>query len=295
LATEQLSPRRSRARGLTLALAAALGFVLGNALADIGSSDAGPPPTLARGDGFSVRAPSAWDEIATSEPGSVRLAGPRGARVTFRRIDHPADARRAVTAIQPGTERRLPLGARLGRLEGWQYDGLRPAPDAVGTAYLVHTTGRSLLILCRAPRDSGPAALGTCADVAAGVRFERGRPVPLSVSRARTFRFFNVLLDLRDARVEGRTRVAEAALADDQAAAARSLAATYASAEHRLARSGMPRAYALAPEDLRRVEAGYYDLAAAIEIGDAQGYDAARESIVEAEDIVWRQVARLSG
>jgi hypothetical protein len=239
--------------------------------------------------------PPDWDQLAPSEEGSVTLAGPRGARMTLERIQQPVAARREVTAIQPSEQRRLPLGVRLGRFEAWQYNNLQPAPDAVGSAYVVHTTERSLLILCRAPRDGGSAALGRCADVAAGVRFERGRPVPLSVARARTLSFFNALLDLRDARVEGRTRVAEAALADEQAEAALELAATYASAERRLARSGMPRAYAVAPEALRRVEAGYNELANAIATGDAEGFDAARESIVEAEEIVWQEVARLSG
>lgn len=251
--------------------------------------------TLSAGE-LTVRAPVGWERtrpptarsgslsgsLAAAPPGRVDIALTAGV------IRQPAATRRALRQVPPrGTE---PAIARLGRLEVSRYSDLGPRPGTTGTAYVVHTTGPSILIMCEAPAVGGSGALRACGRAAFTARVRGERPVPVTVAQGRRSAVRAVLADLSAERLAARNRIAAAELADEQAAATRALQVSYERAWGRVLEIDMP-----GPEtaDLLAVlgdaAAAYGAIATAISSGDQPGYDAARAAVYEAEEALWSE------
>jgi hypothetical protein len=255
-------------------------------------------PTLSAGE-LTLRAPLGWERtrlptarlgslsgsLAAAPPGRVDIALTAGV------IREPAATRRELRQVPPrGTE---PAIVRLGRLEVSRYSGLGPRPGTTGTAYVVDTTGPSILIMCEAPAIGGRRALRACGRAADTARVRGERPVPVRVARGRRSAVRTALADLSAERLAARNRIAAAELADEQAAAARALQVSYEQTWGRVLEIDMP-----GPEtaDLLAVlgdaAAAYGAMATAISSGDQPGYDDARAAVYEAEAALWGRTAR---
>jgi hypothetical protein len=118
-------------------------------------------------------------------------------------------------------------------------------------------------------------------------------PVPIAPRKPRYPVPRGVIRDLLHARSLARTRLANAAFAEDQAAAARSLQVYYRQAARRIQLSALPgdRGDALVAA-LRDTNAAYARLAASILAGDQIAFDEARGAIEAGEAAVWRAVWR---
>ena len=197
-----------------------------------------------------------------------------------------AASRRMLRALLPaGVGART---VRLGRVEAQRYSDLRLGSGLIGTAYVVHTTGPSIAIVCR-----GREAVGQpCAAAAATVALRGERPVPAATATRRARLVRAAVRTLAAERSAGRHRVAAALVADDQAKASRGLQASYLQAAGRVGLSGAygARIDALSAA-LREASDGYGDLAASIAAGDQRAYDAARAVVLEAETQVWGESA----
>jgi hypothetical protein len=250
-------------------------------------------PTLSAGE-LTVRAPVGWQRtkpptarlgslsgsLAAAPPGRVDIALTAGV------IREPAATRRELRQVPPrGTE---PAVARLGRLEVSRYSGLGPRPGTTGTAYVVHTTGPSILIMCEAPAVGGRGALRACGRAASTARVRGERPVPVTVAQGRRSAVRAALADLSAERLAARNRIAAADLADEQSAATRELQVSYEQAWGRVLDIDMPGPEA---DELLAVlgdaAAGYGAMATAISSGDQPGYDEARAAVYEAEAALW--------
>jgi hypothetical protein len=146
-------------------------------------------------------------------------------------------------------------------------------------------------VTCQAPAVGGRAALGACATAAASVRLDGERIISADAAERRELAVTEALGDLLRARLAGRTRVARARIADEQAAAARDLQQSYDEAAERVRATGQPGA---ATTDriaaIRDGAVAYGQLAAAIEAGDQAAYDDARAAAVDADERVWADV-----
>jgi hypothetical protein len=180
---------------------------------------------------------------------------------------------------------------RLGELEVARYDGLKTRPGTTGSAYVLNTTGQSVLIVCEASGTAGRAALRACAGVASSLRLEDELPLSLASAKARRPAAYRALDDLGAARIAARARIAQATLAADQSDAARDLQISYYEASRRVHATGLPGA-SIAALVSALADAGdaYGVLAEAVTDGDQTAYDAARATVLDREDAVWKLV-----
>jgi hypothetical protein len=240
--------------------------------------------------GLSIRMPAGWERVARPAPRLDWLSGTLGS------ASSDGTGRGLVTGIirEPDAAQRalrelLPAGAsgktvRLGRFEAERYSNLNFGSGLIGTAYVVHTTGPSIAMICR----GGETAVRQCAGAAATVTLRGERPVPTAVAGRRERLVRAAVRTLSAERVAGRREVATALVADDQAKAARGLQTSYLQAAGRVDLSGAygARIEALSAA-LREASSRYGDLAESINAGDQRAYDAARSAVVEAETQVW--------
>jgi hypothetical protein len=208
-------------------------------------------------------------------------------------IGDPAAAERELRRLS--AEGVDAAAARLGPLEVSRYAGLRTRPGTSGTAYLLHTTGRSVLIVCEVPAAGGGGALAACTRAASTVGLRGERPLsPAAAAERRGPAVRAALAQLNSERLAARRRIAAAERAEEQAAATRELQVSYEKAGARVAEIGMPGTQAAdLLAGLAGAAAAYGGLAAAISVGDQPGYDGARAAVHEAEAIVWSTIAEL--
>jgi hypothetical protein len=264
-------------------------------------SDSEPPApsrTLSAGN-LSVQAPAGWKPTnVTKGPlapwsGSVAAAPAGRSDISLMAglIREPARTERRLQELSgDGAEG---TAARLGRFRGSRYDGLQSG--TTGTAYVLHTTGPSILLVCEAPAAGGRGALAACASAASTVRLRGARPVAPAVAEQRLRSVLVALSTLNADRVAARRRIAAALVADDQASATRDLQARYEKAWARVLEVGMPGTEtAQLLTGLGEAAAAYGALATAISVGDQSGYDEARADVSQAEKIVWDASVKLT-
>ena len=203
-------------------------------------------------------------------------------------------AERMLTRIQTASDGRTPV--RLGRLDAWQYAGLRPRAHAVGTGYLVPTTSGAVLVICHTSANAAPARLAECKRAATTLAVAREQPRPLSSADPSNERATRVISMLRASRSEGRRRLAAAELERDQARAATSLQLSHERAALALDRiSALENGHSLLnlSEALREAAAAYGRLAGAASAGSPWAYGEARAAVVRQDASVRRELARL--
>jgi Protein tyrosine and serine/threonine kinase len=285
------SPRNILARHQLplLGLAIVAGAAGVSALALTGGSSEAKTVRISEA-GLSMRVPAGWERVARPAPRLDWLSGTLGA------ASSDGTGRGLVTGVirEPDAAQRalrelLPAGAsgktvRLGRFEAERYSDLNFGSGLIGTAYVVHTTGPSIAMICR----GGEAAVRQCTGAAATVTLRGERPVPTAVAGRRERLVREAVRTLSAERVAGRREVATALVADDQAKAARGLQASYLQAAGRVDLSGAygARIEALSAA-LREASDRYGDLAESINAGDQRAYDDARAAVVDAETQVW--------
>lgn len=275
-----------------LAVAGALG-------AQVMTGDETPsrPFTMSAG-ALSVRVPAGWRQTdlpegrlgSSSESLAAAPAG-RGDVALTVGVIREAVAARGLSRLWPAGSEAVTV--RLGRLQVSRYAGARFGPGMTGSAYVLHTTGPSVLITCRAP--VGDRALAACAEAGSTVRLRGERPVPPAVIERRAQTVRATLLTLSAERLVARRRIAAAPLADEQAALARDLQLSYEKAWGRVLEIGTPGAeIGHLLTGLGDAAAGYRAVATAISLGDQPGYDEARRAVGQAEQVVWGSAAELA-
>ena len=243
---------------------------------------------------LSLRMPSGWQRTSPVEGrfgslSSTLGATPAGAKDTVLQtglIVEPQDTTQALRRLLPAGGEAVTT--HLGGLEVARYAPLRTRAGSTGSAYVLTTTGASVLILCEASGGADPNALRACAQAASTVQLKGERALSPAVGERREEAIRATVRTLLAERAAGRDRLAASLVADDQAAAARSLEVTFLRAAERVDQSGMygPRVVALSTA-LRTTSGGYGDLAKSISNGDQPAYDAARADVEHAETQVW--------
>jgi hypothetical protein len=239
---------------------------------------------------LSLRMPAGWERAARPVSrldwlsSSLGVAPSNGSRAELVAglIREPVVARQALRGMLPAGTR--PESVRLGQLEASRYSGLDLGAGLTGTAYVIHTTGPSIAMICRGPH----AVVRVCAHAASTVTLRGERPVSPVAAGRRVRVVRESLRTLSAQRAEGRRRVAAALVAHDQAKAARGLQASYLHATGEIQLSGAygPRIDALRAA-LLDASNGYRDLADSISAGDQRAYDAARAAVLESETKIW--------
>ena len=238
--------------------------------------------------------PAGWERVSSPAPrldwlsSTLAAAASDGTRGTLVSglIREPAAGKRELRALMP--DGATGKTVRLGGLEAVRYSELRLGTGLTGTAYVIHTTGPSIALIC-----GGPKVVGhQCAEAGATVTLRGERPVSPAVAARRPLLVRRAVRTLAAERAAGRRRVAAALVADDQAKASRGLQASYLQAAGRVDLSGAygARIDALSAA-LREASDGYGDLADSITAGDQRGYDAARAAVLEAETKIWGKSA----
>lgn len=280
----------------TLGLLAAAGALGTQVISD---DETPPRPFTMSAGALSVRIPPGWRQTSLpegrfgslSESLAAAPAGRGDVALTVGVIREPVPAESELSSLWPaGSEA---VTARLGRLQVSRYAGTPAGRGMTGTAYVLHTTGPSVLITCRAP--VGDRALAACARAASTVRLRGERPVPPAVMERRAQAVRATLSTLSAERLVARRRIAAAPLADEQAALARGLQLSYEKAWGRVLETGMPGAeIGDLLTGLGDAAAAYRAVATAISRGDQPGYDEARTAVEQAEQVVWGSAAELA-
>jgi hypothetical protein len=162
-------------------------------------------------------------------------------------------------------------------------------------------TGRGAAAIAAAVTVAGTAIIGFATGADGGDGSSRQRVADVRAQpaaqpaelRARASTPGVVIQDLLSGRVLARHRLARAANADDQAAAARSLQVLFRDAARRLSSTGSPALQRDLVTALRSTDAAYGRLAVAIRAGDPRGYDEARAAVISGESTVLRAAAPL--
>ena len=285
--------KRSSRKGVLLVLGAA--GLAAAAVATVGmTGDDENRDTRVASNDLSIRMPAGWDRVApparrlewlSSTLGAASPDG-TGRALVSGLIREPATARRALRKL-------LPAGAsaktvRLGRFEAKRYSNLTLGTGLTGTAYVIHTTGPSIALICRGRE----TVARQCAQAAATVTLRGERPVPATIAGRRARLVRAAVRTLSAERAAGRLQVAQALVAHDQARASRGLQASYLKAAGRVDLTGAygQRIKALSAA-LHDASYGYGALADSINDGDQRAYDAARAVVLEAETQVWGKSA----
>jgi hypothetical protein len=295
------APARSRGQwkktGLFIGAAAVVGTVIGFAVAGNGG-DGANDRELASGV-VSLRLPAGWDATDATAKTPVPLSDTAsgtsndGAGIEVGMASSGPAAERALADSLPDAKPRAAV--QLGELQAWRYSDLPLPRGQVGVAYLAYTTEAPLVVVCRAPRASADRRLTQCGNAAATAHLEKGGPVALAaVERAKT-ELRAALAELGKARVDGRAKFADARVAREQAAAGRSLKASFLSAAQRVDAIDYPATSldGLATA-LRETGGAYGQLSAATLSGSAGAYDKARASVLKTEAKLRGEVVRVT-
>jgi hypothetical protein len=285
--------KRSSRKGALLVLGAAGLAVSAVAAAGLHGDDENRASRIAS-NGLSIGIPAGWERVAPPTARLEWLSGTigaaasdgSGAAIASGLMREQTAGHRAIRAL-------LPDGATgktvdLGRVQAKRYSHLNLGSGSTGIAYVVHTTGPSLAVVCRAPTAKANGLAAECSQAAATVTLDGERPVSPAVAARRGLLVRRAVRTLSAERAAGRRRVAAAPVAVDQEKAVRALQASYIQAAGRVDLTGAygPRIAALSAA-LRAAGNGYGDLADSISAGDQPAYDAARAAVLEAETEVW--------
>jgi len=289
LADVRVAPRAAAVAALTAIAVIVAGWLAGGA----GGRPAGP--VVLEGAGVRVAVPQAWTRLPSAPaisgvthagavsagPDASGRMGVEASVVTY----HPPSllARDTLDAV----EGRLPAPAAVRLADGVQafrYDGLRLAgrPGLV-TIYAVPTTDWVATLACFAPSALAPRFATACATVAATLRPTGARAVTVGPSPAFGDRVARVLAGLRVDTAVPQHRLAGAATARDQVAAARRLAHAYGDAAGVL--DDLPErvvdgiAIAGLSSGLSEAAGAYEQLAAAADAGRPADYDHAKDAL----------------
>jgi hypothetical protein len=199
----------------------------------------------------------------------------------------------------------LPEGAaarreavKLGKLEAFRYQGLRPKGFAgVVTVYVVPQSTSAALIVCHAASGAGAQLLPDCAQIAAGVKLAGYKPYPLGLPAGYARTVNGALGDLADARTSGIKGLREAETAAAQAQAAGKIGSGCRAGLRRL--RGAVTTPLLRPAHDRIVQSlngtcsAYAALGAAAKAQDKARYDQARQAVARSEARLTTDVAAL--
>ena len=287
------SPAGRRAATFVAAVVGCIvaGILLGRAL------PGDEQPSRAASSAVALELPPGWEETAVAGDGGFELsaplaaapAGDRGTGVVAGLVTDVVALDRRFRAAAERTE------VGLGQLDAWRYAGLRPRRGLAATAYLAPTSGRSLLVVCHARRRDAGARLPECEEIASTIALRRLRPANLSEWSRREEQVGSAMTKLRLERERGRTRLAEAEFAAQQARTARQLARVHRKAAVDLGALQASRAAPALDElvtSLRATAGAYTRLAHAAAGPDRAAYRAASEDVREGEAATEQAAAR---
>jgi hypothetical protein len=175
---------------------------------------------------------------------------------------------------------RNPQLVRLGGLDAFRYENLKPRGFAqVVTAYAVPQHKAETVIACY-----GTAKVrSTCEDVAASMKLSNATSYSLDPSKRYAAAVNSTMRTLNNSRRKGAKALSAASTQSQQATAASSIRAAYATAARRLNRTRTSAFIAPANKQivaaLNRTRSAYGRLAAAARSGDRAAYDKARSLV----------------
>jgi hypothetical protein len=282
----------------------AVGAIAASALSGIALGRAFEPeegPSSVSRSGLTLQLPRGW-EPADVDPDLPKVSsaiaavpsGEAGAGFLAGKLSSLAAAERILDRVQREGDGRTQV--RLGRLDAWQYAGLRPRPHVVGTGYLVPTTGGAVLGICLASANEAPVRLAECERAATTLVVRGERPRPLSSADRSNERVIRVMATLRASRAEGRRRLEKAKLARGQARAATSLQRSHQRAAVSLERiSALENGTSLGnlSAAVRAAAAAYGRLAHAASVSNRPAYREASHAVVREDEALRRELAHV--
>ena len=299
------TPRRY-GRAAALAGTAVLLAVVGYLAAPAGSTRRAPTPLAetATGPAVSLSSPARFEPVRA--PSGLSLRDPVALGKDGRRQELVAAGTSRATGptllpagLAAGSdEGPAPTRVRLGSLEAYRYDGLRPlGSDEPMNVYVAPTTAGVATVLCMAPPERLEAFTPDCERIAQTLRLRGARRLPLGPSPAYARRVGRALRTLGRDRAAAVSRMRSASRPGAQAAAAtagsralaRASAAVAASASSPYDRSANSAVVAA----LNRTASAYGGLARAARAGDRAQYAAGRRAVTRAEDVLDRSISDL--
>jgi hypothetical protein len=302
-----LAPGQLAGAGVTLAILAVAGFLIGRSG---GGSTTESLPSSASAGSLQIGFPRDWKRTRDNPavPGiefedPIRL-GPEngsGRRLTAGAVDATGPA-----LLPRGFVRRLPGGkppprddtVRLGKLEAYRYANLKPRGfNRDLTLYVSPTSVGVATVACIANRGEGASFGAGCERAASSLELTRGRPYGLGPDAA-----YARTVDTTIARLNGQVRKGKAKLRSaktpvGQARAAGGLAGSYAGASRRLSRVDVSPAaegiHAAVVASLRRTASAYNGMSRAAGRGARSEYDAVRAAARTRERSVRRALDQL--
>jgi hypothetical protein len=279
-------------RGVAFSILAACGLAVGAiGIASLGETSSAAATTISSPE-LTLRLPSGWERAKVQPEGFGRLSSPLAARQSNGTLLlaavmlEPTETVRAIRRLAP--METAPVAARLGKLEVRRYDGITTGRGGTASAYVLNTTGQSVLVVCQGAVDATRSSLSGCADTAAGLRLRDEQPISLAAADARGPAAYRALTSLRGEFLADRARIANAPVAADQADAVRDLEVTYYEASREIQATGLPgQTIATLVRELYDTGEAYGALAAAIDDGSSTAYDEARAEVVLHENRVW--------
>jgi hypothetical protein len=289
-----------------LAGAAALIAVVGYLAAPTGSTRRAPAPLsdTASGPAVSVRYPA--DFAPVRAPSGVSLSGPvaLGKDGGRHEVVTAGTSRATGPSLLPAglaagaDEGPIPSRVRLGSLEAYRYDGLRPlGSDEPLHVYVAPTTAGVATVLCMARRGRLDAFTPDCDRIAQTLQVPGARGLPLGPSPAYARRVGRALKALGRDRAAAVSRMRTARTPAAQAAAATAASRAVARARAAVAASAASPydrgANATLTAALKRTARAYGGLAGAARADDRAGYAAARRAVATAEAALTDAIADL--
>ena len=300
-------PRRGRRVMPVLAASAVVACAgLGVLLAQSTAEEAPAPAARVSAGGLSMELPSGWERtpagrddtfarpwVLAARPSDGSVAGLAAATIRSRAV-----LERVFAAAGGENVRREAV--RLGPLDAWRYDGLRPGPRQGATAYLAATSEGTVLLVCyaRAPHAfTGRARLRECNAATASVALKEGQPLPLASVDGADVRLQRAVETLDSRRARALRRLEAADLARGQVRAARALGWSYGRATAALQRPSPldpDRSYEDLTGSLRQAGDAYGRLARAARRSNRRAYRDLARDVARRERAVSRELARLN-
>ena len=290
-----------------LVVAAVVGYLAGSS----GSSGSESEPDFANSasaGAIGLSFPADWERASESPdiPG-LRLSdamtlGPTGESANT--LTAGTAARVGPTLLPRGLERRLsgdPEGepVRIGELEAYRYEGLRPRGSSGAlTLYVVPTSGGVATAACRAESAAATDFLARCEEVAATLELSGVEPLALGPSEDYARTLNGALRKLDGARRSQGAKLRNADTPPDQAEAAEALSRAYGAAARTLADAPAGPAErgtnVAIVSSTRRLRQEYARLATAAEDSDGDAYGSASKAIENGEKRLARSLDALS-
>ena len=254
-----------------------------------GGSTEAAPVRVQSGD-LSVLLPAGW--VGTHSR-SVRLgpvtdrtdaaAPERDATLTAAVMREPARTAAELRSLEAPAAAG-PAATRLERVEALRFGGVSTRPGWTGSAYFLHTTGASVLVLCQARGEARARSLRECGAAAATARLAGHTPLTLQAAANRRRAARRALAGLGAARIADRDRMAAAVTGEELTDASLDLQVRYYEASRRIQATGLPGIAARRlVAALARTGHAYGAIAGTVIDGDQVAYDTARGRVVESE------------